>query len=62
MKLHLCVKIMQKDVAWHWYAKHDKAITRIKHLIVSSPVLGLYDVNEQVSRLGLMHPIKVLML
>ena len=41
-------EIMQEDVTWHWYAKHDKAMTRLKHLIVSSPVLGLYDVNEQV--------------
>ena len=41
-------QLLQKNIAWHWDERHSNAVNRLKHLITSSPVLGLYDVNAEV--------------
>ena len=41
-------QLLLKNVAWHWDERHSNAVKRLKQLITSSPILGLYDVNADV--------------
>ena len=40
--------LLCKDNQWHWGPEQEKAFKSIKHSLVSSPILALYDPNKEV--------------
>ena len=41
-------KLTEKDAEWCWLQSHADAVTRVKEMIVSAPVLAYYDVKKPV--------------
>lgn len=41
-------KLLVKDVAWFWDNEQQEAFVKIKQALTTTPVLGYYDVNEEV--------------
>ena len=41
-------KLTKKDAEWFWLQSHADAVTRVKQMIVSAPVLAYYDVKKPV--------------
>ena len=37
--------ILKDDVSWAWFPEHDSALTKIKTVLSSAPVLRFYDTN-----------------
>ena len=44
----LCL-LLDKDTPWHWLPKHDAAVSDLKSLATSMPVLRYYDVTRPVT-------------
>ena len=53
-KSHLASKtkplrdLLCKDNQWYWGPEQEKAFKSIKHSLVSSPILALYDPNKEI--------------
>ncbi|KAK9747460.1 hypothetical protein QE152_g5248 [Popillia japonica] len=41
-------KLLHKDTAWDWNIEQDQALTKLKDALTTFPVLGYYDVNDEV--------------
>ena len=41
-------ELLQKDVPWHWYEKHDDAVNELKKRLTKSPVLNYFDTSRPV--------------
>ena len=41
-------KLTDKDAEWCWLQSYADAVTRVKEMIVSAPVLAYYDVKKPV--------------
>ena len=41
-------KLTEKDAQWCWLPAHADAVTRVKEMIVSAPVLAYYDATKPV--------------
>ena len=48
-KTKILRELYDKDVAWHWDTRHQKAVDDLKAVVTSAPVLQLYDVNKPVT-------------
>lgn len=42
-------RLLDKDTPWHWLPKHDAAVSELKSLASSMPVLRYYDVTRPVT-------------
>ena len=42
-------RLLDKDTPWHWLPKHDAAVSDLKSLATSMPVLRYYDVTRPVT-------------
>ena len=42
-------ELTQKGVAWHWNHEHAQAVDKLKEMIISAPVLQLYDAAKPVA-------------
>lgn len=45
----VCEPLLDKDIEWHWLAKHEDAVREIKRLVSNTPVLRYYDVTKPVT-------------
>ena len=41
-------KLTEKDAEWCWLQSHADAVTRVREMIVSAPVLAYYDMKKPV--------------
>ena len=46
---HPLRELLGKNVPFNWSTTHDNAITQIKQILTSAPVLGYYDVTQPVT-------------
>ena len=39
-------ELLKSDVVWQWESRHSAAIDKLKGMMMSAPILALYDVNK----------------
>ena len=45
----LSVRLLDRDVEWHWDDGHEAALNQVKQLITREPVLRYFDNNKEVT-------------
>jgi hypothetical protein len=42
-------QLLENKVAWSWEPHHEDAFQKLKHMVTTTPVLKLYDVNKNIT-------------
>lgn len=41
-------KLLTKTIAWHWFKEHEACFTHLKKVLCQTPVLALFDQNNEL--------------